>query len=367
MLTEELNEDLKLSLNKIKADFIIVGQGLAGSVLSLQLIDKGYKVVIIDDASSSCSRVAAGIWNPVVFKRLTKSWMADEVLPYMLEFYQAQEKKLGTKFITERSIIKLFTELQEANLWRKKAEEEMASYLDKEIFTGSLAEHFKVSEIGYAKVLRAGNLDLPVFINAVREFLQKNEMYLSEKFDHSSFSPSALKSKNIETENVIFCEGYLIRNNPFFNYVPMKPAKGEVLTMQFQNLNLNKDILNKNGFIMPLEDDKFKVGATYNWTDLSEWPTAQGKSELLDKLDKMTNAKGVVVNHEAGVRPSVIDRRPLLGAHPTWKNIYVFNGMGTKGVMLAPFFANHLIEHIIDGKNLNKEVSLARFNHFFVN
>lgn len=341
---------------------------MAGSVLSLQLIEKGFKVIVIDEPNaSSCSRVAAGIWNPVVFKRLTKSWMADEILPVMLEFYQAQEKKFGVQLLHHRNIIKLFSELQEVNLWFKKASAEMSDYLDKEISVNGLPKTIKLLDVGYAKVLRAGNLNLPLFLNTVTNNLQSSGMYLQEKFDFSVFSPSLVKYKDIEARYIVFCEGHLISKNPLFKYIPMKPAKGEVLTMQMDDLKLEKDILNKNAFIMPLENNLFKVGATYNWNDLSDSPTEEAKLELLNKLNRITESEGNVIRHEAGVRPSVIDRRPVLGAHPAFKNVFVFNGMGTKGVMLAPFFVNHLVEHITQQKKLNKEVDIARFNQFFVN
>lgn len=341
---------------------------MAGSVLSLQLIEKGFKVMVIDEPSlSASSRVAAGIWNPVVFKRLTKSWMVDEILPFMLEFYQAQEKKFGVQLLQHRNIIKLFSELQEVNLWSKRATHDMSAYLDKEILAEGLPAAVKLLDVGYAKVLRAGNLNLTLFLNAVTNYLQSNDMYLIEKFDFSAFSPSHLKYKNIEAKYVVFSEGHLISKNPLFKYIPMKPAKGEVLTLQMDDLKLERDILNKNAFIMPLENNLFKVGATYNWNDLSDSPTEEGKQELLSKLNRITELEGNIVRHEAGVRPSVIDRRPVLGSHPAFKSVYVFNGMGTKGVMLAPFFANHLIEHITLNKNLNKEVDITRFNQFFVN
>lgn len=341
---------------------------MAGSVLSLQLIEKGFKVIVIDEPSlSASSRVAAGISNPVVFKRLTKSWMADEILPVVLEFYQAQEKKFGVQLLHHRNIIKLFSELQEVNLWFKKASAEMSDYLDKEISVNGLPKTIKLLDVGYAKVLRAGNLNLPLFLNTVTNNLQSSGMYLQEKFDFSAFSPSLVKYKDIEARYIVFCEGHLISKNPLFKYIPMKPAKGEVLTMQMDGLKLEKHILNKNAFIMPLENNLFKVGATYNWNDLSDSPTEEAKLELLSKLNRITELQGNVIRHEAGVRPSVIDRRPVLGAHPAFKNVFVFNGMGTKGVMLAPFFVNHLVEHITQQKKLNKEVDIARFNQFFVN
>ena len=68
-----------------------------------------------------------------------------------------------------------------------------------------------------------------------------------------------------------------------------------------------------------------------------------------------------MVQHEAGVRPSSNDRRPILGAHPQQKNIYIFNGLGAKGVMLAPYFAQQLGANITAGKAIDKEASVERY------
>lgn len=345
-----------------------MGRGLAGSVLSLQLLEAGYKVMVVDQPKlSSSSRVAAGIWNPVVFKRLTKSWMADEILPFMYQFYLHWQNKFGIHLINDRQILKLFTEEQEAALWKKKAASEMADYLNPEIFREVSTGSIKISNAGYAKVLKAGNLNIPNFLEATQTILSETNSLLQEEFDYALFSPEKIAYKSVEAAAVIFCEGYLIKHNPWFGYIPMKPAKGEVLTVQINDLKVGNDIVNKNAFLMPMEGSVFKAGATYNWSDLNDQVTTEGQSEMTKKIENLLNCQFQVINHEAGVRPSVIDRRPVLGQHPKHKGLYIFNGMGTKGVMLAPFFANHLVEHISKGKSLNKDVDIARFNHFFVN
>lgn len=342
---------------------------MAGSVLSLQLLEAGYKVMVVDEPKlSSSSRVAAGIWNPVVFKRLTKSWMIDDVLPYMWQFYKVFQERWGVELVHERRIIKLFTEQQEADLWMNKSRSEMASYLNPEIIKESLMKGVIVTEAGMAHVLQAGNLNIPLFLKHTEDILAKSCALLEEKFNYSLFSPAEIMYNNIEAKAVIFCEGHLIKDNPWFNYLPMKPAKGEVLTLKFKKpIGIHKDILNKNAFLLPLGEDVYKAGATYNWNDLTDVPTLEGRSELTKKISKLSNEEYDVIRQEAGVRPSVIDRRPVLGEHPRFKGLYVFNGLGTKGVMLAPYFANQLTRHILFDENLNKDVDVARFKHFFVN
>lgn len=347
-----------MKIEEVKRDFIIVGQGIAGSVLALELIKRGKSVIVIDDASlSTSSRVAAGIWNPVVFKRLTKSWMIDELTPCLNEFYSSAEKTLDVKFLEERKIAKLFTEEQEINLWKKKVTEDMHDYLSEEIL-----EMHEPTSSKYAIVKQAGNLDTVTFLNATAQYLKTKDSYLEEAFNHDGLklNPTGVSYNNITATEIIFCEGHLVKNNPHFNYIPFKPAKGDVLTISCKQLDIDF-ILNKGMFIMPLGNQLFKCGATYNWQDLTDVPNPAGKEELITKLKKIIPYEFEVIKHEAGVRPSVVDRRPVIGTHPTYPQLKIFNGLGTKAVMLAPFFAKQLCDYLIEGKDLNEEVDVKRF------
>lgn len=343
-------------------DFIIVGQGIAGSVLAISLIRSGYSICLIDQPNLSlCSKVAAGIWNPVVFKRLTKSWLADDLVPELMSFYESFEKETTTQLLHHRHIIKPFTEEQEKNLWLKKSQTEN-QFLDNVVYTDlKLTEQQTIAS--YSKVLQAGNLDIPTFLKATKSYIQQTQAYIEEEFNYRQ-----LKIKNdyieynqIVAKQIVFCDGYLIQQNPFFNWIPMKPAKGETLTISCDEILLQTDILNKGIFIMPLGNKTYKIGATYEWENLNDHPTEKGRSELEQKLNTVIQSPYIILKHQAGVRPSVIDRRPVVGPHPDHHNIYCFNGFGTKAVMLAPYFAKQLIHFLQNGTTINPEVDPARF------
>lgn len=343
-------------------DFMIVGQGIAGSVLSLALITAGYSVLIIDTPSlSSSSKIAAGIWNPIVFKRLTKSWLADELIPELQSFFGFWEKELNTTLIYQRSIIKAFTEDQEKNLWIKKVADGNL-FLDKHTYENlAIDENYTIRS--YSKVLYAGNLDVAHFIESVKVYLKNRQSYLELEFDYTKLNieDNDISYDAISANNIIFCDGHLITKNPFFNWIPMKPAKGEILTIYCEALKLKKDIFNKGFFIMPLGNDLYKVGATYEWEELNDMPTEKGKTELLKKLNSVVSSPYKIISHDAGVRPSVIDRRPVVGAHPEFKNVYIFNGLGTKAVMLAPYFAKQLVAFVRNNTPISSEVNPNRF------
>lgn len=342
---------------------MIVGQGIAGSILSLSLIKAGYSVTVINQPTlSSSSKVAGGIWNPIVFKRLTKSWMADALVPELISFYEYWEQQFNTSLICKREIIKPFTEEQEKNLWRKKSLEKDNVFLDKETYENyQLDEKYLVKS--FSKVLQAGNLDVPKFLECTEQYIKQSHTFIEEEFDHHQLDVSAAKVsyKSISAKHIIFCEGYLISKNPYFNWIPMKPAKGETLTIESKHINLNTDIFNKGFFIMPIGNHLFKVGATYEWNDLNDLPTEKAKQELITKINAVVSSPYKIISHEAGVRPSVIDRRPVIGPHPVYKHIYVFNGLGTKAVMIAPYFAKQFVGYLQNNASIDSEVNSDRF------
>ncbi|MES2762917.1 MAG: FAD-binding oxidoreductase [Bacteroidota bacterium] len=343
-------------------DLIIVGQGIAGSVMALSLIKAGYRVCVIDQPNlSSSSKIAAGIWNPIVFKRLTKSWLADELVPELIEFYEHWQTELKTTFIHHRHIIKPFSEDQEKNLWQKKSNEGNV-FLDKQLYENlQIDKNYTVPS--YSKVVQAGNLDVAHFLESVKTHLKETQIYLEETFDFSALniSPDTIQYKTLTANNIVFCDGHLITRNTFFKWIPMKPAKGEILTIQCEGLQLTNDVFNKGFFILPLGNDQYKVGATYDWDNLNDVPTEKAKNELLQKINAVITSPYTIIAHHAGVRPSVIDRRPVVGPHPKHKNMYTFNGFGTKAVMLTPYFAKQLLAHIQQGLAVDNEVDPQRF------
>lgn len=348
-------------------DFIIVGRGLAAFTLAHHFFQEGISFKLIGTNSmSSCSRVAAGIWNPIVFKRLTKSWLADEIIPYLNTFYSGCEKRLSTKLLTQRPIIKPFGEEQEKTFWLKKARTDLSAFLENDIHE-TASEEFSSCKIplGYGKVLDSGNLDMLQFLDVSSEFFQ--DKIVDEVFDFNSLQvqQDLVKYKNTEARNILFCEGYLVKDNPYFHWIPLKPAKGEVLTLSVPDLKFTNTIFNKNGFLMDLSKDVFKAGATYAWDDLTQSTSTKAKTELEEKLKQMITCNYTILKHEAGIRPSSSDRRPIIGAHPTQPRLHVFNGLGTKGVMLAPYFAKKFVNFYLQKEDLLPEVSVRRFYHLY--
>ena len=344
---------------------LIVGQGLAGSALAMEAISRGMPVEVVDDGHvSSSSLVAAGMWNPVVFRKLNKSWLIDDLLPVMDEFYRNLESLLNRELYFPHRIARFFSSQAEYNMWLEKTDQpgyRRYISLDSEEEIDSIEVR---KELGYGIVSKAGHLDVPAMLKGVRKYLINQGALKEGHLDPNSVK---LTSNGISTpighyDKLIFAEGFRSGQNPYFSYLPFGLTKGEVLTVRIPSLTDVNVVLNSGFWALPLGDNLYKVGATFDWNYTDDKPTERGKRQLLAKLVALLPHEMEVVEHRAGIRPTVEDRRPLVGLHPNNPRIGIFNGMGTKGVMLAPYFSRQLLDHIQHGTEIHPQASIRRFD-----
>ena len=185
---------------------------------------------------------------------------------------------------------------------------------------------------------------------------------MEQKFDVKDLSVQAdhVSWNGLTFGKVIFCQGFMALENAFFNWLPFTPVKGQILNIA-ADASIQSHIINQGIFMLPVSDNQLRVGATYSWDPLDWEVTEEATAELKGKLDALLKVPYRIVSEQAGIRPSVKDRRPLVGMHPKYGNIGIFNGLGTKGVTLAPFFANELAEYLENGKELNPAVNIQRY------
>lgn len=347
-------------------DCIIVGQGIAGTVLSWLFLKQGKSILIVDSREKpSSSEIALGIYNPVVFRRMTKSWKADEIIPVAENFYSEMESDFGVKVLHKNNVIRVFSSKDERTFWEKKMKNGIAKKFLGPVNNGSPFAEKVSDEYGSGETLNSGWLDTAKLLSVYRKFLRENNLLLEKKFDYKNLDASGKKLiwENINAEKVIFCEGSSASKNPYFSNLPFSLTKGEMLTIRIPGF-FPDNIISKGVYILREYDDTFKVGATYDWDDLTQTPTEKGKTELIEKLKKTLKCRYEILDHAAAVRPTVKDRRPLIGLNSKDKRIGIFNGMGTKGVMLAPYFAKQFLQHIDNGFSLDVEADINRFGQY---
>ncbi len=345
-------------------DYIIIGKGLAGIAFAETALQNNKSIVVFDNNSQTSSKVAAGIYNPIILKRFTVVADAFEQINLLNSFYSKLEIKLQQKFDFELPVFRKFFSVEEQNNWFLAYDKpELSPFLDSTLNFVKFKNIY--SPFGFGKVLHTGYVDTASLIAAYTLFLKLNNLLQDDSFVYNSLRihTDFLEYQSIKAKHIVFAEGYGVHSNPFFNHLPLSGTKGEVLLIKAPHLDLNV-ILNSSLYLVPLGNDLYKIGATYEWEDKLQHPTEKGKSELLDKLKEIITCDFEVINHLAGIRPTVKDRNSLIGSHPEYKNIHILNGLGTRGVMLAPFLAQKLFDFIENNVALSKEINCSRYDKF---
>ena len=345
----------------VKVDYIIVGFGLAGLAFVEELMEANKTFVVYEDESQTSSLVAGGVYNPVILKRFTPVWNAQEQLKTALSFYQKLEDRFKVKFDQKFQTKKVFKSIEDQNNWFAASDKPLLSnFIDPEI--DNQKRDGIIADFGFGNVNHTGRIDTKKLVEVYRVYLKLGHKIRYEKFDHQQvkFNEDQLKYKGITAKRIVFCEGFGLKQNLFFNYLPLNEVKGELLTIHAPGLKIDF-LLKSSIFLLPLGYNHYKVGATFNWKDKTSEPTEEGKMDLVDKLKKVIDVPYDIVDQTAGVRPTVRDRRPLIGKHPAYPNLVVLNGLGTRGVMIAPTVAKQLFNHLENGGELDPETYIKRF------
>lgn len=344
-------------------DYIIVGSGLAGiSFAEIAFLhDKSF--IVFNNNSQNSSKIAGGLYNPVILKRFSEVWQASKQLELMADFYSNLADRIPDKFDFKMPVLRKFFSIEEQNNWFAASDKEsLAPFLSTALCFNEYAGID--SPFGYGEVLQTGYVDTAFLLYKYQDYLSALNLLKLESFEYDLLlvNEESVSYKNLEAKHIIFAEGFGLHANTFFNELPLDGTKGELFIIRAPGLKLDV-IVNTSVFILPLGDDMFKVGATYNWKDKTSLPTEEGKLELIARIKEIISCDFEIIDHYAGVRPTVRDRRPLVGTHQIYKNVHVLNGLGTRGVMLGPAMARALFDHIENNIPLDKEIDIKRFTN----
>ncbi len=348
-----------------ETDTLIIGQGLAGSLLAWVLMQRGQKVLVLDDEhASASSTAAAGLINPITGQRIVKTVGVDDYLPVAHESYRALEKQLDRKLLVEMPMWRLLRSDKERQAWEKRKQDpSYAEYLGDWLEARQLQPPFIAPQGGFAQH-HTGYLDTRALLEGIREYLQQRGSYRAQYVDLSEvkIAGNGIRVGDIIARRVICCEGYKAMHNPWFDWLPFTPAKGEILSLRFEQ-TLPQKMINAGRWLMPRTNGEYRLGATYEHEHLNETVTEQARQTLLAALPKILLEPGnyKVTGQQAGVRPATQDRQPFIGLHHEQPRIGIFNGFGSKGSLLIPWHAKRFAEVLEGNERIPEACDIKRF------
>ena len=349
--------------NATDLDLLIIGQGLAGSAVAIRALARNYRILVIDEPSqNNSSAIAAGLFNPVTGRNMVKTWLADELFAALYEFYPGAERLTSKKFFHPMPVYRPFFSVEEQNEWMGKSVDIAYRDFVDEVSGRPRFGDMACDPFGGLLLKQCGYLDTRAYLAAVRDLLAERDSIVRGHFDADKLeiAGSELRYGSLAPKKIIFCQGTDNNANPWFRRLPVNSLKGELLTIQ---CGWEKGvILNRGVFMVPGSDpDKWRVGATYHWNDQSRGITSSAKTELSEKLESILRIPYTILDQQWGLRPTTPDRKPVIGAHPDHPSLIIFNGLGTKGVSLAPYFSEVLFRWMENEGTLMKQADVTRF------
>ena len=327
--------------SKNSYDYLIIGQGLAGSVLSHLLIMQGKKVLVLNSYDPRASSyIACGIFSPIAGQRIAKIWHAEETSALIFDFYKNLESILGVNFFHPMPYIKLLIDDELKDFAARRCKD--PSYQG---FFESYAYTLNKQEVPALEIKNTGWVHTSLLLDTYRAYLMRIDSYREERYDESvcMVQPEGITYKDVHAEHLIFCNGLAVNQNRFFSDVRFYPTKGEILTVR---MPAPQDvIICGNVFVLPIGNNLFHVGATFSRTYEDLLPSQAGKDWLCQELEKIIDVPYEIIDHRVGVRPTTPGHRPIYRWHDTYKNVAVFSGFGAKGVSYIPYCAQELLRN----------------------
>ena len=336
-------------------DYIIVGDGYAALFFAHQLIKNNKSFYLFSEGKKSASFVSAGIINPAVLKRFTTFWLAQEQIDSLKKTLSEIEGYTHKNYLIEKPILRVFHDEKEKELWLKKSNE--ISFLSNDfIKINSIKNPF-----GCGKVNHSARLNVRDFFTDLMNYLEQNSHLIKEKFDYNLVKTENSTYKNIQFKNIIFAEGMAVKENPYFSEIPVEANKGHHLEVKLSEKIEDDFTIKKKHFIFPLNENTYYYGGTYDREQTHHKIDNSAVEKLTNALAEFYPNDFEVTQVKFGFRPTVKDRRPIVGAHSEFKNFYVFNGLGARGILNGNYFAINLYNHLENGEEIHPEVDLKRF------
>jgi glycine/D-amino acid oxidase-like deaminating enzyme len=343
-------------------DFLIVGQGLAGSLLSFELAKFGQSVCMLDDGhKTSSSKMAAGLINPLAGKRLTLQPETEKLLETAISTFKTLEMASGLQFWHPLDMLRVFMDVTQHNLFLDKQKDK-----DYRKYLGEFISYTPSVNTPYGAFIQkqCGYINLPAILEWFRGWLKQSHQLIDLQVDYNTLqnNKDSVSLNGITARKLVFCEGYRGHENPWFNFLPYQLAKGEIIDLKIKPHYLTNKIVNAGEWLIPVSNTKSRFGATTSWNEYDTTPTEAGRKKLLAAFRErfITEAYEVTAS-QAGIRPATKDRQPFIGSHPELQGLNIFNGFGSKGCLLIPYHARDFARHLVFDEPLDTFGSIRRY------
>ena len=344
-----------------QVDYLIIGQGLAGSLLGWELMQAGCRIHLIDNQKENASQVAAGLINPITGMRLVKQADIETLLPCAQQTYHRLGQFFGQDFYIAKDMLRIVRNQKELHTFQQRSQNK--AYLDYLVPELQIPPTSLHAPLGTIRQKKTGYLLTLKLLNCLKDFFQQKQCYQASQFDYQALQlNSGIRYQNITAKKIIFCEGYQAIANPWFKYLPFQLAKGEILTLTATS-PLPEAIFNYGRWLIPLNRLQLRTGATFEPHQLDALPSTQGKQQLLEALIHIMPSLNTahLIKHQAGIRPTTLDKAPFIGLHPQYDNVAIFNGFGAKGSLQIPFYSRHFTQYLRKQSPLIATVDCQRY------
>ncbi|NJL15743.1 MAG: FAD-binding oxidoreductase [Microscillaceae bacterium] len=346
-------------------DFLIIGQGIAGTALSRALLERGATLRVIDqDSPYTASHAASGMCNPITGRRLVKTWQAEALFPFLKTYYHALAQSLSADFWREMEIFRPFDNLRQYNDWQvKKDLPSWQAFIQAQTDLQAYAPYLDLPYEGW-RTQQALHVNAPLLIAAYRQFLQSRGLWQAAHFRYEDLRlrPEGVIWQGITARRVVFCEGARVVRNPWFGHLPFRPDKGEWLLIEIPSAPPLSEAIKKGVFLIPVAPHRFLVSGTYQSREALHYlPTMTSRQYLSQELKKFLKMPFRILEQRAGLRGATKQRRPLMGLHPRFPALALFNGFGTKGLSLAPYLAEMFADFLMDKGPIWPEVDIQHY------
>lgn len=354
----------------------IFGAGITGTAIAAALRDKGKSVLLIDPyTSENAPGAPAGLVNPATGRHARLSWRSEECLPLLRQRIETISSHTGKEnLISDSGVLRPavnenlaqnFLESLHNYDWPKG----WIRWLDPK---ETQDKNRYVGENFGALWLDCGfTVFVDRYLNAYRHYLR--ETGTECRYENANYNEiSGKDSFLIQTESgytataahVIVAAGW---RTPEFNdwaYLNLHLVKGQIAVYEAKHdLNWQHGV-SAMGYSLRRNKRTLIVGSTYEHKFENTDTTDKALIQLSKKRDIMLpGLKGhaSLKQQLAGVRVTTPNKLPVIGRHREKKNLCIYSGMGSKGLLYSEYAAGILANHLIDGSEIEQDLNTDRF------